>query len=401
MYVSMYTHATDVFDEGAETVVANMQEMARVKTVAVCIRSFGERAQYSLGYTPHNPRRKTFVDESDVVYFHPDPRYYGKLLPEPSREFPGDVLETLSNLKQRRSFKLAVSFSALMNRRQALEAEYSIKDVFGGPIRKCTCINHPDIREYVLGLVGNLASEYDLDEFEFDHLRYDPVKFDCSDEFTNFLLQGCFCEHCVKKGQELGHDTDNMRRELQELFNRRDIPFDSTLFMVKEDPHECSHLFNASMLVRHDSFRDYFRMRMDFISEFAREAHAALKAVNPQIETAAYLQMTPHAWYFGQDHTALSRIFDRIKITNYSRPLERKRFEIATAKFLMTGNASLVSTHKLCPQQVFTEEEIESELVGCWEMGGLEGFSVYGYGWIPFPFMKRMGETVRKLEGRA
>ncbi len=398
MYVSMYTHVTDVFDEGADRVVANMQDMASANTVAVCIRSFGERAQYSLGHTPHNPRRKTYVDEVDVVYFKPEPRFYGKLRPSASIEFPEDVLRVLTEVKQRRPFKLTVSLSALMNRNLALEAEYSIKDIFGAPIRKCTCINHPDIREYVLGLVRNMVSEYDLDEIEFDHLRYDPVKFDCSDEFTNFLLQGCFCEHCVRKGRELGYDTEAMRQQLQELFNRREIPYDSTLFIVKEDPHECNHLFNAFMLVQHDTFRDYFRMRMDFISQFAREAHEAIKALNPVIETSAYLQMTPHAWYFGQDHTALSHIFDRIKITNYSRPLERKRYEIATARFLMTGAASMVSTHKLCPQQVFTEDEVERELTGCWEMGGLEGFSVYAYGWIPFSFMKRMGETIRKLE---
>ena len=87
----MFAFATDLVDEGMETVLDNVAGRAGLDGVTLAAAYHHGRDIF-----PHNPRRKVHFLEGGAVFFRPDPRRYGALRPQASRlAADSDVLADL------------------------------------------------------------------------------------------------------------------------------------------------------------------------------------------------------------------------------------------------------------------------------------------------------------------
>jgi hypothetical protein len=75
----------DVHDEGIETILDNMTQLAGVNTVyLICLMHHEGRPLTSKQY-PHNPARARWDTEDSCAYFHPQGDRYGRIKPALSR----------------------------------------------------------------------------------------------------------------------------------------------------------------------------------------------------------------------------------------------------------------------------------------------------------------------------
>jgi hypothetical protein len=79
---AIFLFATDLHDEGPETVLDNVQERAGLQGVTLACAYHHARDIF-----PHNPVRKVRFLEGGTVFFRPDPRRYAglRLTPQVSR----------------------------------------------------------------------------------------------------------------------------------------------------------------------------------------------------------------------------------------------------------------------------------------------------------------------------
>ena len=66
MLYAIHVHPHDIRDEGAERVVRNIVELAKIKTIIAEAVSLEERHPYPSGVLPHNPKHSVFVSKATL-----------------------------------------------------------------------------------------------------------------------------------------------------------------------------------------------------------------------------------------------------------------------------------------------------------------------------------------------
>src|SRR2546427_1094394 len=210
-YAAMYLHPWDLVDEGPESV---LERMAHSGINAVNIAASYHSGRYLL---PHNPKRRIYYAEEGVVYFAPDLKQYrdSRFKPQRSGTFSGvDVLRLISEHSKRYGMRTnawtVLLHNSLLGSRHP---EATITNLQGDREVNSLCPNNPDAQEYVRALVGDLASNHELDSISLesasfpwgayhgDHHEMIGVPLE---PILNELLASCFCVHCSGQAKNWG-----------------------------------------------------------------------------------------------------------------------------------------------------------------------------------------------------
>ena len=153
----MFAFASDLRDEGMETVLDNVAERAGVGGVTLAAAYHHGRDIF-----PHNPARKVHFLEGGTVFFQPDAaRYRGlKLQPRVSRlAEESDVLAELCRHGSVRSMRIR-AWTVFLHNYTLGEShpECSCRNAFGDPHLTDLCPANPDVRAYVRTLSGDIAA---------------------------------------------------------------------------------------------------------------------------------------------------------------------------------------------------------------------------------------------------
>lgn len=211
----MFAFASDLRQEGMETVLDNVAERAGVGGVTLAAAYHDGRDIF-----PHTPVRRVYFLEGGALFFQPDAaRYRGlKLQPRVSRmAVESDVLTDLCRRASARSMRVRAWTVFLHN--YALGEAYpdcACRNAFGDPHLTDLCPANPDARAYVRALSGDIAAHgvaavvaeslhYHGLEHGFHHERY----FIDLGPLGRYLLGLCFCEHCMAAARGSGVDTEN------------------------------------------------------------------------------------------------------------------------------------------------------------------------------------------------
>jgi hypothetical protein len=195
--VGIAVYAWDLHDEGVEKVLDNLQ-LAAVNSVYILGEMHPEKRPATTAVFPHNPVRKTWMAEDSRVYWHPEFSRYGRIKPLLSANGwlnETDWVETLSTAARKRGLSPGVEIShSLVDRARAegALADCAQRDIQGNISRnhfRPACMNHPDVRAYILALYTELAERYDV-----DLVMSANIPFDEGGPATG----GCFCDSCVK-----------------------------------------------------------------------------------------------------------------------------------------------------------------------------------------------------------
>ncbi len=185
-------------DEGIDTILDNCQSMAGVNNIYLIVIMHEEHRPFQAKKFPHNPVRETFMAEDSTVAWFPDMKRYGKIKPRLSeydwiRET--DWLKLTIDACRKRGLGVGAEISHFPMPKAMLtkDSMWVQRNVHGDPVsRPRFCCHHPDVRQYILGLFGDLAANYDLDYIQT----------------CQYLGGECFCEHCIRAAKELGFDME-------------------------------------------------------------------------------------------------------------------------------------------------------------------------------------------------
>ena len=219
---SIYCFATDLADEGIETVLDNVERRGGLGGVTVAAAYHEGRDVF-----PHNPVRKVRFLESGAVFFPPGPALRAARLQPPVSEAAHALPEVLDAAERR---GLAVRAWTVFLHNGALAAahpECTPENAFGDRYETELCPANPDARAYARALASDLSAlgvagicsealHYLGLEHGYAHERY----FVPLGARVRYLLGLCFCEHCLGAAREAGVDGAAVRRGARDAIER-------------------------------------------------------------------------------------------------------------------------------------------------------------------------------------
>ena len=190
----------EAYDEGIDSVLDNMVTLAGINTVYLITLMHNENRPFTSKQFPHNSVRANWRAEDSCVYFHPQLDLYGRIKPVLSSHDwlnSTDWLKVVVDAAHACGLKVGAEISHTPIPSSILRAnpEFQQRDIYDAPGRLCP--NHPDVREYLLALFGDLAKNYNIDFIQT-----------CMWLFSSGSPQKstCFCQSCQREAHAAGFD---------------------------------------------------------------------------------------------------------------------------------------------------------------------------------------------------
>ncbi|MEO5998647.1 MAG: hypothetical protein ABIN89_17930 [Chitinophagaceae bacterium] len=205
----------EVHDEGIDLILDNMTSIAGINSVYMLAVMHQEHRPFNSNNLPgtflfnHNPVRREWDAEDSKAYFRPHMEMYGRIKPQLSSFAwlnDTDWLKIVLDKAHARGLRAGAEVSHtyipleyLKEHPELQQRDINGKLLPGGPMEAKPCTNNPDVREYLLALYGDIATNYDVDYIQTCMLMYsnsdDPIKGGT-----------CFCESCQKEAKAMGFD---------------------------------------------------------------------------------------------------------------------------------------------------------------------------------------------------
>jgi hypothetical protein len=279
MRSSLFTFATDLLDEGLETVADNVQHRGGAGGITLAAAYHDARDVF-----PHNPRRVVYFQEPGAVFFQPSPDLFRplKLQPAVSALLGGrDLVADLVAVARRRDMD-ANAWVVLLHVDRGREIEpYAQRNAFGDPYLTQLCPANPDVRAYARAVIGDVASRgvdsilmESFHHFPFPHGYHHERAFVEITPLTSFLLSLCFCESCARAAAERGVDTASLRGAIRSTI-REGLSSDHADPVPIDDAAGVRAMFGGEL----GAFLD---ARSDVVTSLVAELVGAAREANPE-----------------------------------------------------------------------------------------------------------------------
>jgi len=204
--VGTQIRAWTIKDEGMTTILDNMQSMAGVNNLYMVVVMHQEHRPFQAPEFPHNPARDVWNAEDSRVTFFPDMKRYGRIKPLLSDHKwirDTDWLELMVDSARARRLRVGAEVSHFPIPKELIRAnpDWQQKKINGeswSAVRFCP--NHPDTREYVIALFGDIAANYDVDYIQTCQYLFNDKDIDEGGT--------CFCRHCIIEARRTGFDLE-------------------------------------------------------------------------------------------------------------------------------------------------------------------------------------------------
>ena len=233
---------------------------------------------------PRYPRKALYSLEEGRYYYRPEPSRYTDLpvAPQASADFAGrDLLGEMCEGARMAGMETGAWVTIFANGAVAkAHPAWAVKNMYDSADRLFLCFNHPEVREYSLRVVEEMAERYALDEIMLDKIPQACLEQNAFagriEPMLRTLGSFCFCPHCLKAAKEAGIDLAAYREHSLALAGQAlNIP---------------QHLINAQsdelngdteiplLLLDHPWILEILRFRIDCIRRFLDEVHARVEA---------------------------------------------------------------------------------------------------------------------------
>jgi hypothetical protein len=195
-----------IVDEGMPYILDNMQSMIGVNNLYMVVVMHQEHRPFHAPEFPHNPVRDTFDAEDSRVSFFPEWERYGKIKPLLSDHAwisETDWLQLMIDSCRARGLSVGAEISHFPIPKQLVRENPDLqqKKIDGEAWSSSRfCPNNPDVREYIIALYGDIASNYDVDYIQTCQFLFNNTDID--DGGT------CFCPHCIAEAKKTGFDLE-------------------------------------------------------------------------------------------------------------------------------------------------------------------------------------------------
>ena len=225
MEASIWIYPWDILDYGMERTLGILKSM-RLTGLSVAINYHAAKL-----LLPHNPHRKIYFPEPDMLYFPPDPRFYPESFrPLESSETKGSNFLT-QLIQKAHEFEMDVTAWTIGMHNSHLgflHPETTIETALGDHLLHSLCPSNPSVRAYVQGLVTDLTSHFDLSAIEleapgfmrFTHGYHHEMYGIEMSPSLDFLLSLCFCPYCMREASAAGVNVEVLRKAVRSYIKR-------------------------------------------------------------------------------------------------------------------------------------------------------------------------------------
>lgn len=372
---NIYAYAWDFIDEGLDQVLEKIKSLG-MDGVALAV-------SYHAGkfILPHNPKHRVYFPEDGTVYYRPRAEFYpGPLKPAVASILGTDcVLADVADACKRHDLKLTAWTVCMHNTRLGTKhQEFIAANAFGDRYPYCLCPAQPAPAEYVLGMIGDLAHNYELDTVFLEALGYMGFAHGFHHEFYGIspsacvqrLLSLCFCEACAAKAAESGIDADRVAAIVREncapAFTRDVAP----------ESWEFSSLVDAN-----PELAAYLNMRCGVVLDLLAQARALCEAENVKVD---YFGPSPcsRALPEATDMARAAAIADHYVIPVGTPDLSDATRDIDEAMALMPVEKIVLSIN-MGTSATPTKQNLR-EKTALVDRYGLAGCNLYNYSILPF-----------------
>jgi hypothetical protein len=224
MKASIHVYPWDLADVGVDAVLDELAGLGfrgiHVASVYHPIAALSVRA----------PRRRLMYVDRGAVFFPARAERYGRIRPNVWQEKA--VLDAWPSVAARAgAMGLDVTAWTLMLFQPWMAVQYpdcARRSASGDAAPSCVCAASPDVREYLVALVTDLATQFPLEAFEleaignleFDHGWVRPRILADISPWASRLLKLCFCSSCKARATAEGIDADGLQARVHAELRR-------------------------------------------------------------------------------------------------------------------------------------------------------------------------------------
>jgi hypothetical protein len=392
METSMLAFATDLYDEGFDTVLGNVQERAAVDGLTMAVAYHDARDLF-----PHNPVHKVRYLEGGAVFFQPDEsRYVGLQLQPRVAELARtvDPLGDVCAAAGERGMDVNAWVVFLHSDRLGFtHPECATQNAFGDRYLTDLCPSNPEVRAYARALASDVA-RYEVSTILAESLHFHGLGhgyhheryFEELGTVGTHLLGLCFCIHCLRAASRAGVDAEMVHRSVRDELGRWFVGGGPRDEGSEELTRDRLAVFGGKQLL------GYLDTRIETVTSLAAEVSDAVG----QSTTVTFLDLsgaekgfaTGHptgdaaptiGWQTGLDVTALAEVCDTIEATGYAADPVRLRFDLDAYRSLLAGASRLGLVLRPMPPDCRSADNLAAKVALAREWG-LKRLDFYHYG---------------------
>lgn len=419
-------YAWDLADEGVEHILDNLEALSGVNSAYLVGLMHKEKRPLHARFYPHNPVRKWYAPEDSRAYWTPDPSLYtGRIKPLTSeRDFLAgtDWLDQLTTAARRRGMKTGCEISHTIIDAQVARERYPDvlqRDTFGNVVgtfeaieaqRSLPCLNNPDIQEYLVALVTDLATNHDVDfiqtclvMFGSGYSRSNTISASTVSAGWTALMAtatgGCFCTSCEAKARAAGLDWEAILRECQHLAmvsSGRDLAEAHEAQLLRE-----SNYSEAELLLENEAFTSWLLFRRHSIDDLFELIANAIHTARPGVDFR-YNTYMAQPELAGLNFASAFRFVDSVRESDYSDQLGTpegvavKRAKLMKARRALGYDKPLLAALGVRPNA--TPETLRASIKAAVD-SGCDGLSLGHYDGATMERLRAVTDGMREWEG--
>lgn len=405
MRTSIFMFATDLHDEGFDTVLERVEFTGLDAVTLACAY------HHARDVFPHNPVRRVRFLEGGAVFFRPEPSRFAGLRIQPHASTLTAQLDPLGETVERAGrLGLAVRGWTVFLHNTTLGSrhpECALQNAFGDPYITCLCPANPDVRAYAVALAASIAG-YGVESILAESLSYHPFDHGYHHErafvplspVMRYLLGLCFCEHCMAAASADGIDGPALRSAVRGALEAALSVGGVVDGAVERDA--IGWLLDGE-LGRYLAVRE--RIVTSLVAEVtdavSRTGGTSMLFMDPSGATKGYATGRPMgdpaptiAWQDGIDISAVARASHGLSVIGYAVDPQRLRFDLDAYRALTPSGSPLsVAMRPMLPdcdgpENLRAKVRLARELDVAW-------IDFYHYGFMPLGQLEWISEAIQ------
>ncbi len=383
MKAGIFTYPWDLDAEGHE---ASLGRIADNGFTAVNLATAYHAGKFLL---PHNPRRRVYFPEDGALYFKPDLEKYGRIQPRVSSLVDGDrdPLRALDRERERWGLDL-VAWTVCLHNTWLGERypECTMHTAFGDPLLHSLTPAHPDVQQYMRGLVTDIISSARVSAIQLEspdymgythgfHHEVTPVPLN---DLQKRLLGISFNPAEIERAAEHDIDAATLQRQVA-------VVLDATWNEPDRANRHIDELFNNPDLER------YEQLLNDIETEFIASLRDAVHEARPGTEVRLFAGMAA-----GEDGGVPPNIIQLADglLSGYMPSDDAARNRAKELKDLMGDRPVYGMVRAISPDADHPEQA--ASRVRAWIESNVDGVDVYNYGFMTLPMIDAVGNVLRE-----
>jgi hypothetical protein len=431
MLHAIHVHPHDIRDEGAEQVVRNIVELAKIKTIIAEAVTLEERHPYPSGVLPHNPRHSVVISKA-TLEVPLEKSLFGGLPVHPVVSGPvlagDDYIADLNTAALKQDATVVPWIKGLNGAFFGKTDQICVRTLDGELVPTWLCPSHTETLEYVTSLIYGILERYHSQAILLDRMRYP----DWSGETVKpERMLTCFCPTCKENMKQEGIDLPVLERGLRRILEDG-----------RNNPDQLNNIknFNAETI----EIKKWLLFRNHLITRLVEHINMRLQLWNQKqgSQVKFWLNLWPpsFAWLLGQDYQALGKLCDGAKHFPYHRlgggadlkglvetlagegnqDLQAKIFQLIMGLIQLPYHLTFeefknlglpvdfVGRETVAGKEAFGPEKLIFSGIQIWNTpkieivkacqaardGNADGLFFYCYGWADLPALKTVGQIV-------